>query len=114
MKRTSPVSVLLALLQLAGATLALVVTGGFQFIFVLFGGVDNLATGMLLLVVKFLVYIIAAISVLASRPWALWLACLAGLIGVASGMVALIKEGFQQPSVAYLAFHAMYLSWFAY
>ena len=114
MKKTSPVSIVLAVLQLVGSTLALLVSGGLQFIFVLFGGVDNLDTGMLLLVLRFLVYIIAAISVLVRRPWAVWIACLAGTIGVLTGITVLMKSGLQQPGLAYLAFHAMYLSWFTF
>jgi hypothetical protein len=114
MKKASPISILFALLQLIGSVL-----GGFfpaiiQFVTVLFGGIDNLSAGLLLLVAKFLLYIIVAVLVLARRPWAPLVACLAGTIGVLSGTSALMKSQLDQPGLAYLAFHLMYLSWFTY
>ncbi len=114
MKKASPISILFALLQLSGSVL-----GGFfpviiQFVTVLFGGIDNLSAGLLLLVAKFLLYIIAAVLVLARRPWAPWIACLAGTTGVLSGITSLTKSQLGQPGLAYLAFHVMSLSWFTY
>ena len=114
MKKASPISILFALLQLIGSVL-----GGFfpviiQFVTVLFGGIDNLSAGLLLLVAKFLLYIIAAVLVLARMPWAPSIACLAGTVGVLSGVTSLTKSQLGQPGLAHLTFHVMYLSWFTY
>jgi hypothetical protein len=112
MGRNSPVTIVLAVIQVLGAAIVFFFLGLIQLVMVVFGGTGNVSLGMVLILLKSGLYIIAGLSLVSRKRFGLILAYIAAAVAITDGVLSIIRDSSSNSTMAFLAFHVIYLAWF--
>jgi hypothetical protein len=114
MVRNSPATIALAAIQIACAAIVFFFLGLIQLVTVVFGGTGNVEPGLVLVLLKSGLYMVAGLSLLRRERFALILAYIAAVVAITDGVVATVRNSFSNATMAFLVFHVIYLVWFIY
>ena len=106
------ITVLFAIIQILASAVGFLITGCFQLVFAVFGGVENISASLVMMLVKLMFYIATGISLIAQFRFAIIMAFVAAFVGLASDAAALRRGEIGGLFGVTAAFHVMYLLWF--